>query len=279
MLIVDTHTHVVSPDVVAFPRQRVGHPGSSWVDDAPVSAEELGATAAAAGVGRVLLVQAHGAYAYDNRYVAAAVAAHPEVFAGVGIIDVGGPDPAGELGRLHAAGLRGVRLFSVPTPATPWIDDPGTEPVWQACTELGMHVGVCLLAPELEALGRALDAHPHHLVALDHCGFADFSGGPPFDRAEPLWALANRPNLWLKVTTTLLDMATADGGDPRDVVGALVDHFGVHRLMWGSDYPQVHDRSYEELLEFARFATGRLDAAGSARFFGGTALELWPELA
>ncbi|MCB0995545.1 MAG: amidohydrolase [Acidimicrobiales bacterium] len=278
-LVVDTHTHVVSPDTRSFPQHRAGHPGGNWVDDAPVSAADLRASMAEAGVDRALLVQAHGAYQYDNSYVASAVRADPDVFGGVGIVDVGGPDPAGELVRLHAAGLRGLRLFSIPTPQTPWLDDPATEPIWETAVRLGVHVGVCLLDPELPVLGRALDAHPGVAVALDHCGFADFTDGPPYRNAEPLWALADRSTLHLKVTSTLLDLATVAGGDPRDLVDALAARFGPHRLMWGSDYPQVHDRTYAELLAEARHAASRLSADDQELFFGGTALSLWPELA
>ncbi len=54
--------------------------------------------------------------------------------------------------------------------------------------------------------------------------------------------------------------------------------FGAERLMWGSDYPQHYSEPYADHVALARSVCARLSAADQARFLGGTALELWPEL-
>ncbi len=59
----------------------------------------------------------------------------------------------------------------------------------------------------------------------------------------------------------------------------MCDVFGVERLMWGSDFPQHHSEPYAEIVDLARHSCSRLTESEQARFLGGTALELWPELA
>ncbi|HEY1282368.1 MAG TPA: amidohydrolase family protein, partial [Acidimicrobiales bacterium] len=115
-------------------------------------------------------------------------------------------------------------------------------------------------------------------VALDHCGFADI-GDPASATMAVLTRLAGHANLRLKVTTTILRMQPPRAGDERDVLERLCAGFGAGRLMWGSDYPQHYEETYAEHLALARWACSRLPAADQERFLGGTALELWPELA
>ncbi len=125
-----------------------------------------------------------------------------------------------------------------------------------------------------------LERHPGVPVVLDHCGFPDLRGGPPFTGAAPLLALAEHPGLHLKVTSHVLEAAGAD--DPA-AAGAFVEHlvaaFGAERLVWGSDYPQTHGRTYAELVALGRDACRALSDADQARVLGENALRLWPSLA
>jgi predicted TIM-barrel fold metal-dependent hydrolase len=104
-------------------------------------------------------------------------------------------------------------------------------------------------------------------------------GGPPFEKARALLDLARFPNLRLKVTTHVLRVADKDPAGPAALVDHLARHFGADRLLWGSDYSQTHDRSYADMVALARLAAASLRADERERFLGGTALELWPELA
>ena len=79
--------------------------------------------------------------------------------------------------------------------------------------------------------------------------------GPPFIGAAPLLALADHPGLHLKVTSHVLEAA---GAHAAAFVELLVDRFGAERLVWGSDYPQTHDRSYAELVSLGKEACAGL---------------------
>jgi L-fuconolactonase len=280
MPIVDTHVHVVAADTARYPLRPSGV-GSEWFREHPVGVEEYAATARAAGVERAVLVQAHGAYGSDNRYVLDAVAAAPDHFVSVGIVDPADPDPPATLRALaRARGFAGVRLFGIgPTPPK-WFDGPTGVALWAAAIDLGLRIVATLLAPDLPRLVRMVEQFPDAPVVLDHCGFPDLAGGPPYRAAGPLFALADLPSVHLKVTSHLLeDAEQRSPGGPAALVERLVDVFGAERLVWGSDYPQTHDRSYAELVELGRAACATRTPAEQDAVLGGNALRLWPALA
>ena len=254
VLVVDTHTHVISDDLERYPLQVADYPGVEWVYEAPVTAEELLAEMAAAGVDRAVLVQALGGYGTDNSYVVDARAAYPDLFSAVAIVD----DPA-ELDALAAAGVGGVRFYAIGGGGP--LQDGAT---WETARRLGLRVSAATVPEYLPALGEAVAAHPDVVLALDHCGFAP----------ESIGHYAHLENLYLKVTPHVLD-----AGDPAAMLERLAEQFGIDRLMWGSDYSQTHDRPYAELAEQARTACAAMSPSEQAQFLGGTALGLWPELA
>jgi hypothetical protein len=80
-LIVDTHTHVVSFDHARYPIEPPdGLPRMPWFDEHPVDASGLLAAMDTAGVRGAVLVQAKGAYGFDNSYAADARAIAPDRF-------------------------------------------------------------------------------------------------------------------------------------------------------------------------------------------------------
>jgi predicted TIM-barrel fold metal-dependent hydrolase len=274
-LTIDAHVHVVSDDLARYPLNPAGLPGA-WYREAPVSTEELLALMAAAGVDRAVLVQPMGAYRYDNRYAVESSARYPRQLATVCIVDMDGEQPARSLRQwVHEGGAGGVRLFGIPDAA--WLDDPRTFPVWEEAARLNVPVVVTILRHEIPRLLAVVGRFPAVKVALDHCGFPDLSGGPPYSAARDLFALADFPNLYLKWSTPVLD-AAAMHGDPRDLIGHLVERFGPQRLIWGSDYSQTHDRTYAELVGLARVAVSRLSQHDQRWCLGEAALDLWPQL-
>jgi L-fuconolactonase len=276
-VIVDTHVHVIAADHDRYPLDPTSV-DTGWVRQAPVTVEEYADLMDDAGVGRAVLVQAYGAYGHDNGYVVDAAASRPDRFASVVIIDMD-HDPAGTLRAIAEHDrVGGVRLFAIANAMAARLDDPRTFPVWEVAAELDLRVVVALLAPQLPQLEVLLRRFPEVPVALDHCGFPDVAGGPPYPGAARLFELASLPNLNLKVTCNLLGDVVAVGGDPRDLVERLAAAFGAERLLWGSDFSHTHDRPYSALVELGRFACSRLASAEQRAFLGENALRLWPNL-
>ncbi len=272
--LVDTHTHVVSGDLAHYPLQPQAF-GVDWYRTAPVDVDDLLGAARAAGVGRIVLVQAQGAYGYDCRYVLAAVADHADRCVAVVSLDMDGPDPVSALRTLarHPA-TRGVRFFGVSGVEPTWLADPDRLIVWQTAAELGLTAVATVFDRHLEALRWTLERVPDLPVALDHCGFPDISGGPLLPNAGPLLAMADLGNVSLKVSSYLLQQAERLG-DPADVVDRLVVVFGGDRLQWGSDYPQTHDRSYADLVALARYSVRNQPTMARVAVLGANAARLW----
>ena len=266
--LVDTHVHVVAPDEERYPLQPSGVTGP-WYRTDPCSLPRLLTLLDEADVAQAVLVQAISAYGDDNRYVLDAAAEARGRCPAVICVDLEGPDPAGAADRLLRAGARGLR----------WVAIHGgglAEPraVWEVARHRAVPVVVTILAAQLPALAEVAPALRPIPLALDHCGFADFRDGVP----DALAALAEHPNVTLKVSTIAFDDAAAHG-DVRELLGDLVARFGSRRLMWGSDYSQTHDRPYVELAGYARHAASKLGDEDRNWFLAGTARSLWPELA
>lgn len=276
--IVDSHTHVVAPDEQAYPLQPRNLSGA-WYRDAPCSADEFVRLLDAEDVAAAVLVQAVGAYSYDNAYAADSAARFPGRFTAACCVDVDGEDPVGALTYwARDRGVEGIRLFALSRSGPSWLAEPRTFPLWERAAALGVHVIVTIFDNQYGELQAVLQEFPETAVSLDHCGFPPLAGAP-WREAEPLFALARLPNLYCKVTTNVLELAAAGGANPQSFVEALVRAFGAARVMWGSDFCQTHHRTYPELVAAAREAFGTLSPSDQALCLGGTAARLWPSLA
>jgi len=273
--LVDTHTHIVSPDHDRYPLTPRDLSGT-WYLDAPASAEQLASAMDENGVERAVLVQAVGAYTHDNRYAADAAQANPGRFCSACCIDAEAKDATRTFDYwIRERGMAGIRLFALSREGPSWLIDERTFPLWHRASELGAHVIVTILPHQLDELETVLARFPEIAVSLDHCAFAFAEA----EASKRLFRLSTRSNLHLKVTTHVLDDAVAREGSARPLVRRLVDAFGSDRIMWGSDYCQTHDRSYAALVELARESFAVLDRDDRAACQAGTARRLWPGLA
>ena len=280
-VIIDTHTHVIAADTVRYPLNKNAGIANDWVHESPVD------VAAAAGGDGSRRGTRCGARAGSRRlrvrqFLRRRRAAEaPSRLVNAAVIDMS----AADRGRCVALLVEG--------PGNPWpaaVQHPAGRPrrgstptdaadVVRLAHAAGVRVSACVLAPDLPAIATLLGRAPDVPIALDHCGFVDLREGFRSPGAQALAVLADHDNVRLKVTTTLFEGAAEAGLDPRDVLEWLCACFGARRLMWGSDYPQYHRESYPAIVALGKRACSRLSADEQAAFLGGTALELWPELA
>jgi L-fuconolactonase len=276
--IVDTHVHVVARDRDRYPLA----PGvgvHAWYDQQPADAPALLAEMDTAGVHGTIMVQGHGAYSFDNSYCADARAAAPDRLASVSIIDMTRPDRNEQLAYWTQRGMGGTRLFHIPIPDEPWLDDEATLPFWQQIDALGVRANVCIVRRDLPRVARLLEWAPPVPISLDHCGLIEIPGiEATRAQLEHVLALARFANVYLKVSTNVFTFAPLIGLTAPALVRELADVFGADRLMWCSDWPQVHDRPYEQLVREGIDAGVQLSDAERDSYLGGTALSIWPEL-
>lgn len=275
MRVYDGHLHIVSPDRLRYPVDPPGLPGAHWFEAHPCSVVGLIGLMDAAGVTGGVLVQPMGVYRYDNSYAADSAADHADRLGAAAIVDMTKSDRMERLAYwTQERRMGGVRLFDIPLVDPSWLDSPALDDVLAFCSRSHVRVSVATMPGHLDGIARVLRAHPDLVVVVDHCGFVDLHGRPPYAGTAALRSLAELPNLVLKVTCHVL----AEPDEPRELVEHLAALVGPQRLVWGSDYAQTYDRPYVELVAQGRSACAGLGTEEQAAFLGGNLLRLWPEL-
>ena len=288
MPVIDAFTHVVASDRERYPLAPFGEGPADGLAGKPASTEGLLGEMQSCDVDRALLVQYYGAYGYDNAYVVNSVREHPGTIAGICVIDPLAADAAATLTDLVTnRGIRGLRMFQTPTePEVPWLHDPAGLAVWDCARELGIPV---MIARTPTAADAHPDRHPPRLrwlfgeyrdvpVALNHLAVIGVPAEGPTLPAE-LLSLADLPNVFCQLSTINLYRAERAGVPYDEFFGPLFEHFGAHRVMWGSNYPVGIEGGYGNAVGFARQALAFLSSDEQDWVFGRTALRLWPELA
>jgi predicted TIM-barrel fold metal-dependent hydrolase len=195
---------------------------------------------AAIGMQRGVLVQP-SVYAVNNDAMLDTLALDPLNLRGVAVVshDV----PAGELERLHAAGVRGIRCNIVDLKF-----GKGQLPLDQlrALAErikpFGWHVEFLMHTDEFPDLDRQLIAFPVPVV-FGHLGYVATSKGGGSAGFRAMLRLAKDGKAWVKLTApyrlTPSQMPYRDVDDTaHELVGTIPD-----RLVWGSDWPHVFIKS------------------------------------
>ena len=280
-MIIDTHTHVIATDTKRYPLKPLYGRQSDWSAEHPLNYPDLVKANIAAGVDKAVLVQASSAYAFDNSYVADAVAAHPERFTGVFSIDVVAPDAVEKMKVWMSKGLTGMRIFTAgstqPEQQTFFAEETAF-PAWQCASDNGLSVCMQMQVKGLPLLETVLQRFPKVRVILDHFARAEAAGGPPFASAAPLFALAKYPNVFLKLTHRPIEQSMKAPATPEAFLGKAVKEFGAERIAWGSNFPAAKP-PLPDLLEMARKALSFLPPRDQDQIFHKTALALYPALA
>lgn len=279
MTFVDTHAHVIAPDLARYPRAPVGGKQSDWSQTRPVDVTAMIAAMDAAGVAKTVLVQASTCYGHDNSYVADAVAAHPGRFAGVCSIDTLASDAVAELQRWVLRGFTGLRIFTTGSTMAGQqleiLDDPRSFPVWAAAQEVGIPVCLQMTAKALPQVAMLAERFPRARIVLDHFARPDLADGPPYARAAGLWALARFANVYFKASPHNFAAAKSGQATPETFFRRAVTEFGASRICWGSNFPAA-EGSLASLLASARANFASLSAEEQDWVFAKTALSLYP---
>jgi predicted TIM-barrel fold metal-dependent hydrolase len=279
--IVDTHTHVISPDRTRYPTAPLGGKQSDWSSERPIPVEGLLAAMDEAGVAKAVVVQASTAYGHDNSCAADSVERHRDRLVGVFSVDMLADDAEARIRHWYGRGMVGCRLFTTGTTMpgqAGWIDDPRSFPAWALAEQLRLPIAMQMTAKGIPALRAMMDRFPGVPVLLDHLARPDLSDGPPYARAASLFALAAYPQVVLKLTTRALDLAGEGASTPAALLAELLARFGAARIMWGSNFP-AHAGALSHLLERSTAALASLSDADRAQILGGTALRVYPALA
>ncbi|SET73670.1 Predicted metal-dependent hydrolase, TIM-barrel fold [Pseudomonas sp. NFR09] len=180
----------------------------------------------------------------DNGYLLAALQQAPDQLRGVVVLERDIPHDA--LRAMARAGVVGVRLNLVGR-ALPDFAEPGWKVFFEHLVALGWHVELHREVADLPQLVRQLLPFGIKLV-VDHFGRPDARLGVAQRDFAELLDLGLSGQLWLKVSGIY-----RLGGSPaqnlefaRQAMPLLQQSFGLHRLVWGSDWPHTqHETSVD----------------------------------
>lgn len=279
MDIIDIHPHIITDDEVRYPPSPLFGTRSDWSKESTCTGSDLLAAMDDAGVAAAAVVHSSTTYGFDNSYVVDACNQSPRLLA-VGSVDMAAPDARQTIQAWHDRGLRGLRIFTGgstkefdPTE----LENPQAFPAWELVEELG--IPMCIQTgpigmPQVRALAERFSEVK---IILDHLGRPDVLDGPPYANAAPMFAMADLPNIYLKLTPRIFgdvkkDDASADTFFPR-----VVEAFGANRLAWGSNYPNSKG-SLATILQTAVDGLASLSDSDREWIFGRTAKALYPQM-
>ena len=221
----DCHVHVYDRRFPAAPGARLTPPDASAADYRQLQ-QRTGTT-------RTVLVTP-STYGTDNGCMLEGLAAPGDEARGVAVID--GSESDAELQRLHALGVRGVRLnLSLGVSGTA----DALEPLAARIAPLGWHLQL-LMAPDLLAsLAPVLRRLPVNLV-FDHFGrLAPAQAGTHAAHALLLELLA-AGKAWVKLSGGYIVSPLHTVEDPGlDALAHSYLRCAPGRVLWGSDWPHA----------------------------------------
>lgn len=243
--------------------------------------DDLHAETTAAGVGRTVLVQTV-TVPEETPELLALADGHDLIAGVVGWTDLTRPDVADELARLRALRggrhLKGIRHQIQAEPDPEWLLRPDVRRGLAALADAGLVHDLVVRPHQLPACVRAAAAHPDLTFVLDHLGKPPVAAGATEPWAGAVRALAALPNTVCKLSglVTEADLASWTVDDLRPYADVVLDAFGPHRLMFGSDWPVCTlAATYGEVLTTAAELTAALSEAERAEVFAGTATRVY----
>lgn len=174
-----------------------------------------------------------------NDYLMRVSAEHPDRLIGFGTLHPDYEDVPGELDRIKAGGLHGVKLH--PDIQTFLLDDRRAVAMFRAMAERGLpalvHTGDYRYAySQPERMAHVLDQVPDLKVICAHLG-----GWSVWKEA---WrVLAGRPNVWVDTSSSLYAL------EPEEAA-RIIRRYGADRAFFGTDYPMWDPE--EEMARFLR---------------------------
>ncbi len=206
------------------------------------------------GVDRAVLVQP-SVYGTDNLAMLAALAANPDQFRGVAVIDSNITDA--ELEKLHQTGVRGIRcnVVDVADKSAGLPMDKLTA-IARRIQPFGWHLELLAHVNEYPDLATTFANFPVDLV-FGHFGYSHTRHGLNDAGFQGLLKLLREQKAWVKMTGPY---RICDGDFPYEDMRVFNDEVikaNSKRLIWGSDWPHVmvkkhmpHDADLCDLFGF-----------------------------
>ena len=233
-MIIDAQVHVWKAETPERP-WFTGHPHLP----VPFGYEDLLREMKAAGVDRAVLIPP-GWEGDRVDFVLEGAQRYPDRFGVMGRIALQEPESAALLpGWKAQRGMLGIRVSFQKTHNERWLTDGTADWFWPAAEKHG--IPLMVFAPGREAEIRAIaTAHPKLRIVFDHMGLAREQDAEAAAAIERLCALADCPNVHVKVSSVpLYSTEPYPYRNLHSALKRLIGAFGPKRSFWGTDITRI----------------------------------------
>ncbi|MCA8313397.1 amidohydrolase [Burkholderia multivorans] len=279
--IVDIHPHIISDDEKRYPPAPLFGKRSEWSQERPNTVEALISAMDEAGVAKAAVVHSSTTYGFDNSYVVDSCARFPDRLVAVGSVDMLADDVASVIEKWVGSGLAGLRIFtggSTKEFDPSELENPKSFRAWEILAELKLPMCIQTGPIGLPQVRMLAQKFPRVNIVLDHLARPDVLDGPPYANAASLFAMADLPNVYLKLTPRIFGDVKKEKASAETFFPRVVEAFGAARLAWGSNFP-TSPGTLAEILATAQDGLQCLSETDREWIFGKTALKLYPALA
>ncbi len=228
--VIDSHVHFWDPAVLSYP----------WLRGLPAIDRAFLPAAYEARVDGMVVVEANCAppdTLREARWFESLAASDPRISAIVGFV---GLDHAADdaLDRLAAIPrVKGVR-HNIQGESPGFCLQPLFVDGVRAVGRRGLGFDLCAMHDQLADVVELVTRCPDTRFVLDHCGKPAIRENAREPWMSDIRRLAERPNVWCKLSGLLTEAAPRCADDDLAPYAAhVVDAFGVDRVMYGSDWP------------------------------------------
>jgi L-fuconolactonase len=278
--IVDIHPHIISDDELRYPPAPLFGKRSEWSKERPTTVETLIAAMDEAGVAKAAVVHSSTTYGFDNSYVVDGCNQYKDRLVAVGSVDMLADDVPAVIKGWADKGLAGLRIFtggSTKDFDPSELDNPKSFKAWEMLAELGLPMCIQTGPIGLPQVRMLAEKFPTVNIILDHLGRPDVLDGPPYANASSLFALADLPNIYMKLTPRIFGDVTKEKASAETFFPRVVEAFGAKRMAWGSNFP-TSPGTLGEILATAQAGLQSLSDEDREWIFGRTAKQLYPTL-
>jgi L-fuconolactonase len=279
--IVDIHPHIISDDELRYPPAPLFGKRSEWSKERPTTVETLIAAMDDAGVAKAAVVHSSTTYGFDNSYVVDGCNQYKDRLVAVGSVDMLDDNVPAVIKGWADKGLAGLRIFtggSTKDFDPSELDNPKSFRAWEMLAELGLPMCIQTGPVGLPQVRMLAEKFPGVNIILDHLGRPDVLDGPPYANAASLFALADLPNIYLKLTPRIFGDVTKEKASAETFFPRVVEAFGAQRMAWGSNFP-TSPGTLGEILATAQAGLRSLSDEDREWIFSRTAKQLYPALA
>ncbi|MBW8780500.1 MAG: amidohydrolase family protein [Verrucomicrobia bacterium] len=252
-----------------------------WIDDTmqalrrDFQVADLAPSLASAGIEGTVAVQARQSL-IETDWLLSLASAHPLIKGVVGWVPLReqGSSVGATLDRYtrHPA-FKGVRHV-LQGEADTYMADDAFNAGLREVTARGLTYDLLVLARQLPATEELVARHPEQSFVLDHIAKPVVQGPPPAEWCKHIRALARHPRVFCKFSGVVTEVPGREWTSEllRPYFEVVLEAFGPHRLMFGSDWPVCLVASdYLRWHRFVEACTANLTPAERAAILGGNA--------